>query len=150
MAGSLDEINIGQFSTVIDGFRTPAEQKVPSSANQWHSVSDQRIYQTVPTAEDQVRAIFDIIVNLNWKHLVLFYDDTASGSSDRDILLGYIRVTDVCVGAQIRVSPYPAPGPTHIRSILKAIASDLPDLSVAVFLLDTPAQARNILFINLK
>jgi len=136
----LNEKNIAQFTTAIDGFSKLPPQEAYSVENQWHSISHQKTYQTVPTDQDEVEAIYEIVTSLGWKYIVLFYDDSSIGSYERDLFLGYVRISDICVGAQIRVSKFPPANPSHLKSLLKAIANDLPELSVAVFLLDTPSQ----------
>ena len=140
MDKTLDENNIAQFTTAIDGFHSLPVQEVHPVGNQWFSVSSRNTYQTVPSDQDEVEAIYEIVTNLGWKYVVLFYDDSAAGSYERDLFLGYVRINDICVGAQIRVSKFPPADPTHLKSLLKAIANDIPELAVAVFLLDTPTQ----------
>lgn len=140
---TLNKNNIAQFTTAIDGFRNLPVEEVYPVGNQWHSVSGRRMYQTVPTDQDEVDAIYEIVTSLGWKYVVLFYDDSPTGLYQRDLFLGYVRINDICVGAQIRVSKFPPADPTHLKSLLTAIANDLPELSVAVFLLDTPAQVNS-------
>lgn len=155
----LSEAGIAQFTSAIDGYRSdyaagvqPLQVASAAGANKektWHSLGGSQIIQTVPSAEDEVRTLFDIVRNLAWKHVVIFYDDSQSGSSDRDLFLHQIRQHggEVCVGAQIRVNKFGQGDVIDLRSLMEAIASDLPVLSVAVLLLDSPAQVQHVLAI---
>ena len=149
VANVLSEESIPQFSLAIDGFRNGNE--VPLTGNRptkdWHSVAN-TILQTVPSMEDQVKALFDVVRNLAWKHVIVFYDDSSSGSADRDLFVQLVQETDVCIGAQIRVNKFGQGGggeTADLHSLLEAIDSDLPVLSVAVLLLDTTAQVQHVL-----
>ncbi|XP_045026097.1 LOW QUALITY PROTEIN: uncharacterized protein LOC116917782 [Daphnia magna] len=162
IANVLSEANIPQFSVDIDSYRSTniapfgidqqnqaAALAVGSSKEKtWHSLGGNQIIQTVPTPEDEVKALFDIVRGLAWKHAIIFYDDSQAGSSDRDLFLQLVRQSgnEVCIGAQVRVNKFGQAGETvNLHSLLEAIASDLPVLSVAVLLLDNPAQVQHVL-----
>lgn len=159
VANVLSEANVPQFSSVIDGYRSNSapfgqqNQAALSVGNDkektWHSLGGNQIIQTVPSAEDEVKAIFDIVRNLAWKHAILFYDDSQTGATDRDLFLQLVRqsANEVCIGAQVRVNKFGQGEVVDLHSLLEAIASDLPVLSVAILLLDNPAQVQHVLLV---
>lgn len=161
VANVLSEANIAQFSVAVDGYRGNSAPFGVSQQNQaalsvnsnkekaWHSLGGNQIIQTVPTAEDEVKAIFDVIRSLAWKHAVLFYDDSQMGASDRDLFLQLVRQSgnEICIGAQVRVNKFGQGDVIDLHSLLEAIAADLPVLSVAVLLLDNPAQIQHVLLV---
>ena len=161
VANVLSEANIPQFNAAVDGYRSnnapfgvgqqnQAALSVASNKEKtWHSLGGNQIIQTVPTAEDEVKALFDIVRGLSWKHAVLFYDDSQTGASDRDLFLQLVRQSgnEVCIGAQVRVNKFGQGEVVDLHSLLEAIASDLPVLSVAVLLLDNPAQVQHVLLV---
>ena len=161
VANVLTEANIPQFSSAIDGYRAnggfPFGQQHAAAAlsvttNQektWHSLAANQIIQTVPSAEDEVKSLFDIVHNLAWKHVILFYDDSQAGASDRDFFLQLTRQSSdrVCIGAQVRVNKFGQSEAVDLHSLLRAISADLPVLSVALLLLDNPAQVQHVLLV---
>lgn len=165
VANVLSEANIPQFSVDVDGYRSSnmapfgamdqqnqaAALSVGSNKEKtWHSLGGNQIIQTVATAEDEVKALFDIVRGLAWKHAIIFYDDSQAGSTDRDLFLQLVRQSgnEICIGAQVRVNKYGQTGETvDLHSLLEAIASDLPVLSVAVLLLDNPSQVQHVLHV---
>jgi len=156
----LSEASIPQFTTAIDGYRNPSH--VPSSSvhnnnnkdKTWHSLGGTQIMQTVPSPEDEVKAMFDVVHHLGWKHVVIFYDDSQAGASDKDLFLQHIQDQtengnshSICVGAQIRVNKFGQGDTIDLHSLLEAVTADLPALSVAVLLLDNPAQVQHVLMV---
>ena len=152
----LGDANIPQFTTAIDGYRSPSSSAPYTAGKEpgWHSLGGPRIMQTVPSTEDEVKAMFDVVHQLAWKHVVVFYDDSQAGASDRDLFLQQIQQAEgsaggsgICVGAQIRVNKFGQGDIVDLHSLLEAVASDLPALSVAVLLLDSPAQVQHVLLV---
>lgn len=148
----LSEASIPQFTTAIDGYRNPSTAPLVAkdTKTMWHSLGGAHIMQTVPSPEDEVKAMFDVIHHLAWKHVVIFYDDSQAGASDRDLLLQLIRDHQetngaICVGAQIRVNRFGQGEVVDLHALLDAVSPDLPTLTVAVLLLDNPAQVQHVL-----
>ena len=160
----LGEANIPQITVAIDGgghrsTNTIGHQHRSGSDEDttWHSLgAGSQTIQSVPSAEDEVRALFDIVHDLAWKHVVLFYDDSQSGVADRDLFIQHVRrhraaedgqLHGICVGAQIRVNKFGQSDALDLHAQLQAVASDLPTLSVAILLLDNPAQVQHVLLV---
>lgn len=135
----LNEESISLFNIASDGYRYPSKRSHDPFQNNL-------IVQTVPSAEDETKAIFEIVYSLEWKHVVIFYDNSESGSSDRELLVKKVQATDICIGAEIRVGKFgQAANATDLHSLLESISTDLPPLSVAVLLLDSPTQVQHVI-----
>ena len=157
----LGEANIPQITVAIDGHRSTNHvthhHGVGDDNIKWHSLgAGGQTFQSVPTAEDEVKALFDIVHDLAWKHVVLFYDDSQSGVADRDLFIQHVRrhragddgqLHGICLGAQIRVNKFGQSDVLDLHAQLQTIASDLPTLSVAVLLLENPAQVQHVLLV---